>query len=108
VYVQTFPPSAQKILVSTAGGMQPFWGGNRRELFYLALDRMIMSVKLDAGATINPGVPQPLFRIRTRMQSTRNSYVPAGDGQRFLVNEYTDSGASSVSVILNWPALLPN
>jgi eukaryotic-like serine/threonine-protein kinase len=106
VYVQTFPPSEQKVLISTSGGMQPMWRRDQRELFYLALDGTLMVTSLKAGTLFEAGVPQPLFRTRTKLLSARSSYASTRNGDRFLVNAYVDTAATNVSVILNWPALL--
>jgi Tol biopolymer transport system component len=49
VYVQTFPVSGGKWLVSTGGGSQPRWRRDGKELFYIAPDKQLMSVKVNAG-----------------------------------------------------------
>jgi len=46
VYVQPFPVPDNEIRISTAGGEQPRWSGDGKELFYLAADRKIISVKV--------------------------------------------------------------
>jgi hypothetical protein len=67
-----------------------------------------MAASLKAGTLFEAGVPQPLFRTRTKLLAARSSYASARNGDRFLVNAYVDTAATNVSVILNWPALLSN
>src|SRR6185436_7255156 len=38
VYVQPFPSADNELRISTAGGSQPRWRGDGKELFYLAAD----------------------------------------------------------------------
>ena len=45
VYVQPFMRPGGRVRVSTNGGSQPRWRGDGRELFYLALDGTMMSVR---------------------------------------------------------------
>src|SRR5207237_6390962 len=44
IYVISFPAADQKRQVSTAGGSQPRWRHDGRELYYLALDGKLMAV----------------------------------------------------------------
>ncbi|HUR97954.1 MAG TPA: hypothetical protein VMZ26_07810, partial [Pyrinomonadaceae bacterium] len=63
IYVQTFPPSTGKWLVSTGGGIGPRWPRNGRQLFYVQTDGKVMSVELKPGVPFEVGVPKPLFDI---------------------------------------------
>jgi serine/threonine protein kinase/Tol biopolymer transport system component len=45
IYVQPFPQSGAKRLVSTAGGSQPRWRSDGQELFYVAPDGYLMAVR---------------------------------------------------------------
>jgi len=105
VYVQTFPASDVRVHVSTAGGAQPMWRADGRELFYMGLDGRLMAVDVTAAPRFKAGVPHALFQINGRVLYCRNTYAPTADGQRFLVNSYVDD-TSSVAVILNWHNLL--
>ena len=46
IYVRTFPEAGGKWQVSAAGGMQPRWRRDGRELFYVAPDTRLMAVPL--------------------------------------------------------------
>jgi eukaryotic-like serine/threonine-protein kinase len=109
VYVQTFPQQTDKWQISAAGGLQPIWGRDGKELFYLALDGKLMEVDVNTNAaTFQAGIPKPLFQ--TQLATTyqgRNMYVVSPDGQRFLVLvPVSGTEALPITVIANWPALL--
>ena len=107
VYVQPFPGPGSKSRVSTSGGWQPRWRGDGRELFYREPDGRFMAVPvtIKAGA-LEAGTPQPLFAVRTN-PIPGTQYDVARDGQRFIVSVPTQAeGASPLTLVLNWPALL--
>jgi Tol biopolymer transport system component len=111
IYVQSFPDAstAQKTIVSTGGGLQPRWSKDGRELFYLRSDGMLVSVAVKTQPTFEPGTMTPLFKTQlpTSLNAYRTDYVPAGDGQRFLLKIPVESAAPpSITIVLNWPALL--
>jgi Tol biopolymer transport system component len=106
VYVQTFPATENKWLISTTGGSQPIWSRDGRELFYLAPNGMLMAVDIRTTPAFVPGVPRPLFKTNSPQGPVRNSYAPSADGKRFLVNSYLDGGESTIVVLLNWRELV--
>jgi Tol biopolymer transport system component len=108
VYVQPFPSSGGKWQISTGGGVQPQWRRDGKELFYLGLDGSIMAVDVMAAAAFEAGIPHALFKAQTQIFTARNSYIPAADGKRFLVNSFLDGSSSPISVILNWTRDLPS
>src|SRR5437879_1694834 len=86
VFVQAFPANGAKFQVSTAGGSQPHWRRDGRELFYLGVDGWLMSVDVDTTPEFKLSVPKPLFQT-----ALMNLPVPAQrrfgvspDGQRFV------------------------
>jgi serine/threonine protein kinase/Tol biopolymer transport system component len=116
IYVRPFPGPAGQWQVSTAGGSQPRWRPDGKELFYVAPDARLMAVPMSVEAnsqTLEPGAPVPLFP--TRLASGANilsgalskaQYAVAPDG-RFLLNAAVDEGtASPITVVLNWDAAL--
>jgi len=54
------------------------------------------------GNALEFGVPHVLFDLHTNINSTRNSYIPSRDGQRFLVNLLRDTADTPISVVMNW------
>jgi Tol biopolymer transport system component len=106
VYVQAFPMQSGKVSISTAGGTQPRWRGDGKELFYLAPDRKLMAVTVTTGTTFEVGSPHPLFQTTLDPTAFRQMYEASADGNRFLLNAVIESAAQPLSVVLNWPALL--
>ncbi len=108
IAVAPFPGPGGNWKVSTAGGSEPRWRRDGKELFYLAPDGKLMSVPVNAGATFEAGVATPLFPIRRREPVSASdlfSYDVSADGQRFLVN--TDTGGVTsppLTAIVNWTA----
>ena len=58
------------------------------------------------GKTIEADAPIPLFVTHiggaVGPNITRQQYMVAPDGQRFLMNTITDEAAAPITVILNW------
>jgi Tol biopolymer transport system component len=84
IYVQTIPASGAKYQISTAGGTQPTWRRDGKELFYVSADQRLMAVPIALGARVEPGTPEALFPVFQVAALT--GYAPSRDGQRFLVN----------------------
>lgn len=108
IYVQTFPKGTGKWQISTAGGNDPVWRADGKEIFYRASDQRLMSVDLRIGETLQAGVPQVLFPARINVIGTvRNRYVGTGDGQRFLfIAPLGRDAMAPTTVVLNWDAEL--
>ena len=110
VYIQSFPAPGLKRAVSVGGGFEPQWRPDGRELFYLAPDRTLMVVDVSTGSPLRLGKPAPLFRAATSADPSayRNRYAVTGDGKRFLINAVTEAETSSVTMVINAPALYAN
>ena len=109
VYVRPFPPSDGEWTISVAGGEQPRWRGDGKELFFEAADGKMMAVPVKAVAGTKPsfeaGTPLALFEAHMA-PSTGFNYDVTADGKRFLINTRPDSSASSppLTVVTNWTA----
>ncbi len=106
IYIQSFPIGNGKWQVSTAGGDQAQWRSDGKELFYIAPDRSLMSVGIGGSNTLEISRPSVLFQTvipLTGITDDRNNYVPAKDGQRFLVNTLADiTNSQPLIMVLNW------
>jgi Tol biopolymer transport system component len=104
VYVQPYPPTGPRWQISTAGGEEPRWRGDAREIFYLAPDNHMMSVAIDgAGADLQVGKPAALFRARFARMSYGRDFDVTAAGDRVLANLMTaDGAATAVHTIVNW------
>ena len=107
VYVQTFPVSGGKWLVSRDGGAQPRWRRDGKEIFFLAPDRKLMAadVKLE-GSTFESGNPKALFQTPVvSYPNPRNVYDVSGDGRRFLIiTPLQENTSTPITVVTNWTA----
>ena len=122
VYVQPFAPEnaaakkpvAGRWQVSTAGGGQPRWRADGKELFYVAPDRKLMSVEVKSNSIgFERSTPQPLFTLRANIATSGvyvYRYAPAADGKRFLVSTDPESSAEAppLNVVANWLAHVKN
>jgi Tol biopolymer transport system component len=118
VYIQPFPRSGGKWLVSTGGGIQPRWRRDGKELYYLApAENGLLAVSavdvLATGATVEVGKPRVVFTTRFAENVTPSlpvssnaisqSYAPSADGQQFFVlSPATDTVPSPITVVMNW------
>ncbi|MFL5553746.1 MAG: hypothetical protein ACJ770_13170, partial [Gemmatimonadaceae bacterium] len=106
IYVQPFPGPGERIQVTANGGQQVRWAKDGSELFYIAADQRLTSVRVTSGASgkLSLGTRLPLFRTEVDPSFlTRQQYVVSPDGQRFLINAATDAiDPPSITLILNW------
>ena len=106
IYLQPFPGPGDRIQVSAGGGQQVRWARSGSELFYIAADQRLTSVRVTFGANgkLVLGTPVPLFRIELDSSFLpRQQYVVSPDGQRFLINAATDAiDPPSITLMLNW------
>ncbi|MDQ5871037.1 MAG: protein kinase [Acidobacteriota bacterium] len=107
IYVMQFPEKRGRWQISTAGGTQPWWRGDGKEVFYLGPDQTLMSVAVRVDDSFQAAVPTPLFRANfpAPIPAFWSNYVATADGQRFLVSELLpEAAATPVNVVLNWTA----
>jgi Tol biopolymer transport system component len=97
VYVATFPGFTSKKQVSSGGGAQPQWRADSRELFYLANDGSMMSVRVDG----KNNTPVRLFTTNIAPDINTPQYAVTPDGDRFLGLEPV-GGVPSFTFLLNW------
>ena len=107
IYVTQFPQRRGRWQISTAGGSQPWWRGDGKELFYLGPEQTLMSVPVRPGDAFEAAVPTGLFRANfpTLVPAFWPNYCATADGQRFLVSELVpEAVVSPINVVLNWTA----
>ncbi|HYK42718.1 MAG TPA: hypothetical protein VE007_10050 [Thermoanaerobaculia bacterium] len=104
VYVQPFPATGGKWQISTAGGGQPVWNRNGKEIFYVSADNKLMVVDVKADPGFEAGTPRALFDVRLK-SGTGWKYDISPDGQRFLANIAVEEvKANLITLVLNWAA----
>ncbi len=104
IYVQSFPPSGGKWQVSTAGGDEPYWRHDGKELFYVEGKRLMAVDVTTDGPRFQPGTPKPLFEVRLPPNGFRSRYQVAANGQKFLAVVPLESTSPPITVVTNWIA----
>jgi Tol biopolymer transport system component len=90
---------------STAGGNQPRWRADGKELFYVSADNSVTAVEVNArDKTLELGTPQALFRVSPRPLA--HSFDVSHDGKRFLVNSLGSAGTEPLSLVSDWTSQL--
>ncbi len=103
VYVARFPDLTERRQVSIAGGVQPRWRRDGRELYYLSLDGSVMAADVNpATPAALVGAPRALFSTHLSPSPNVPQYDVTADGERFLVLEPARSGGEPVTFVLNW------
>ena len=86
VYIRAIPPTRAPVQASIAGGTEPRWRRDGRELFFVSADQKLTMVPIQfAGTAVEVGTPQPLFDFAGATNTLLSNYEPAADGQRFLM-----------------------
>jgi len=109
IYVRSFPTAeGGKWQISTAGGDQPYWRKDGKELYYLAPDGKIMVVEIKTDKSFEAGVPNALFRANVTYNGLigydRNQYAVSADGQRFLINSIPPEVSTGITILFDWIA----
>ena len=76
IYVQSFPGPGGKWQISTAGGIEPHWRGDGKELYYRAPDQKLMAVEIQAGAPSRPACRSRSSRAASTRASRGSTTFP--------------------------------
>jgi Tol biopolymer transport system component/tRNA A-37 threonylcarbamoyl transferase component Bud32 len=90
--------------VTSAGGQEPHWSGDGRQLFYASANRL-MAMPIEAGKTFRHGQPRPLFDgIYSWGIESGRSYDRDPTTARFLLVRPVEAAASqrTVRMVLGW------
>ena len=106
VYVQPFPKSGAKWMVSTKGGRLPKWRKDGKELFYLSEDSKLMAVNIKYESAFEASPPKALFtHVFWTNPVSQNTFSVASNGQRFLVlTPVGEQKPVPINMVLNWTA----
>ncbi|MGB7219599.1 MAG: protein kinase [Vicinamibacterales bacterium] len=101
VYVMPFPGPGARLQISMAGGSQPRWRRDGKEIFFLAPNNKLMAAAINIrGSKVEASAAQPLFDVSPA--GTGSTYAVSADGQRFLVNTADAAPAPTITVVVNW------
>jgi len=103
VFVQSNPPGNGKWQISTAGGTQPCWSRDGKELFFLSTDTKIMSAAITTSPGFEAATPVSLFSVTLR-PDTLAQFDVSRDG-RFLVNSIVTRTDTPTTLITDWRTL---
>ena len=110
MYVRPYPDvNSGRWQVSQAGGLQPLWARNGRELFYENGAKMLISAAVLPGATFTLGAQVPLFNTSGFASNVISLFYDVSpDGQRFLFLREptmpTTERSTELVQITNWGA----
>jgi Tol biopolymer transport system component/DNA-binding winged helix-turn-helix (wHTH) protein len=109
VFVETFPEKGGRWQVTTAGGWEPAWSANGRELFFISSREELCAVQVDrTGGTVRFGPQRVLFKLHTTAHTTVRRYAPLPDGERFVVlMSESFRSPQRMNVLVNWRSALP-
>jgi Tol biopolymer transport system component len=110
VLIMALPPTTGQWQVSNAGGYQPAWGRDGRELFYVAPDLNLMSVSVTPGMPPTLGTPTAPFKtvIPAPSLTQRNAYAVSTNSERFLLEVPMEQrSAVPFTMVMNWWAGFP-
>ena len=109
VYVRAFthptssgvPIAGAEWPVSTAGGLQPKWRNDGKELYYRANDGKLMTVDVTLSPAFRAGTPAALFQ--SPQASNGVIWDATSDGKRFLFAAQLEQNAPApFTMVLNW------
>jgi hypothetical protein len=105
VYVRPYPGPGGKQRISIAGGREPIWSRNGRQLFYQWRNQ-VWIVDIQAGSGFPAGKPRLLFEQPVFLMSAPNrGWDISLDGQRFLMVKSEETKPQPVTemiLVLNW------
>jgi Tol biopolymer transport system component len=106
IYVMEFPTGQRARRISVAGGHQPRWRRDGRELFFHAADDNLMVVDVKEGSP--SANASALFKVRFPAAGAEGPhYSVSVDGQSFVAVRAVGEDQSRVlNVVFNWPQLL--
>jgi Tol biopolymer transport system component len=97
IYLEAFPGRENKAQVSTAGGTNPQWRRDGRELFYVGPAGQLMSVAVTGNPSPQLGIPKVLFE-----RVGRDAYEVMPDGQFVASSNLERSPLRPINVVVNW------
>ncbi len=103
IFVQSTVGRSGLWQVSNAGGTQPRWSRDGREIFYMQPPDRLMAVgiEVEGGMTIRSSTPRQLFR------AAADGFDVAPGGDRFVVDlRASEASDAALTLITNWTKLV--
>ncbi len=107
IYVAAFPDPARRFRVSSAGGMQPRWSRDGKELYYIQADQLMASSVAQKGDDLVFSQAQPVFKLYfyTRMNpgfDLVSPYAVTPDGKFVAFVRSSKEVTPPLVVVQNW------
>ena len=102
MYTARFPEWSDRRQISPAGGAEPHWRQDGKQMVYLAGDGKLMSVDVKPGAELETGAPVVLFESGIRPNGTLEQFSMSPDGTKFYIPVPVEEGEKPMTVVLNW------
>jgi len=99
IYIDSFPTPGTRLRVTTAGGTEPRWGRDGRELYFRRGQEIHVVTLRPAGPALEVAAIARLFDAGAPIRA----YDATRDGTRFLVNlPAAGSGGQSATIVMGW------
>jgi serine/threonine-protein kinase len=115
IYVEPYPPTGSKNVISPAGGVHPVWSPDGKQLYYLqgqgaqsSAPWQVMSVDIvtQPAFVFSKPVKVPVNVLITTLINRESSFDVMPDGKHFLVmadpRDTGDTAQVEIEVALNW------
>jgi eukaryotic-like serine/threonine-protein kinase len=107
IFIQPFPGPGARIQVSVAGGAQPRWSRDGKQVFYMAPDSRMMVASFDPQKKVT-GAPRVLFQTRIVAPSFVDHQFDIAPDGRFLINSLPSGNSSPLTLVTGWNEGLKN
>jgi eukaryotic-like serine/threonine-protein kinase len=105
IYVSPFPPTGERVRVSTAGGSTAVWSRDGRELLYQSENRLV-AVSIQTTPSLRVGASAVLFVHPSGRPWYGFDIAP--DGRLLAIEQQSRARDQPVTVVLNWMTGLRN
>jgi Periplasmic component of the Tol biopolymer transport system len=104
IYVRPFPDVGRtRWQISRAGGSEPMWSADGRELFYRSAKNELVAAQVSSAGEFQLNGERTLFSMANYKADNRHhSYAVSPDGKSFYFIEALQGAASQIVVITNW------
>ena len=95
--------NTQRVPVTSAGGIDPHWRADGREILYVGLDRTLTAVSvLMQGQTVSLGKAVRLFRLPADAGGSGANWGANADHSKFVVVDTPQRSVDTFRVLTNW------
>ena len=95
--------NTQRVPVTSAGGIDPRWRADGREILYVGLDRTLTAVSVSMqGQTVSLGKAVPLFRLPADAGGSGANWGANADHSKFVVVDTPQRTTETFRVLTNW------